>query len=79
MRSPDAGVLSGSTANTPSPTTRVMVIDRSIVVTGSFNFTPAAEENNAENVLVLSLTARALYRQNWQVHQQHSEPHPVGQ
>jgi phosphatidylserine/phosphatidylglycerophosphate/cardiolipin synthase-like enzyme len=56
---------------------KVMVIDGSSVVTGSFNFTRAAEENNAENVLVLSGNPRlaALYRRNWLVHQQHSEPY----
>jgi phosphatidylserine/phosphatidylglycerophosphate/cardiolipin synthase-like enzyme len=56
---------------------KVMVIDGSTVVTGSFNFTKAAEENNAENVLVLSGDSplAALYRQNWQLHQQHSEPY----
>jgi phosphatidylserine/phosphatidylglycerophosphate/cardiolipin synthase-like enzyme len=30
-----------------------MIIDRKIVITGSFNFTRAAEENNAENVLII--------------------------
>ena len=32
---------------------KVMVIDAQIVLTGSFNFTKAAEERNAENLLVL--------------------------
>ena len=32
---------------------KVMVIDGRIVITGSFNFTKAAEENNAENLLVI--------------------------
>ena len=30
-----------------------MVIDGKTVLTGSFNFTKAAEENNAENLLVI--------------------------
>jgi phosphatidylserine/phosphatidylglycerophosphate/cardiolipin synthase-like enzyme len=30
-----------------------MIIDGETVVTGSFNFTKAAEENNAENLLVI--------------------------
>jgi phosphatidylserine/phosphatidylglycerophosphate/cardiolipin synthase-like enzyme len=30
-----------------------MIIDREIVITGSFNFTKAAEENNAENLLII--------------------------
>ena len=32
---------------------KVMVIDGSTVITGSFNFTKAAEESNAENLLVI--------------------------
>jgi phosphatidylserine/phosphatidylglycerophosphate/cardiolipin synthase-like enzyme len=30
-----------------------MIIDLETVITGSFNFTKAAEENNAENLLVI--------------------------
>jgi phosphatidylserine/phosphatidylglycerophosphate/cardiolipin synthase-like enzyme len=30
-----------------------MIIDQGIVITGSFNFTKAAEEKNAENVLII--------------------------
>lgn len=32
---------------------KVMVIEGGTVITGSFNFTKAAEENNAENLLVI--------------------------
>jgi phosphatidylserine/phosphatidylglycerophosphate/cardiolipin synthase-like enzyme len=32
---------------------KVMMIDAETVITGSFNFTKAAEENNAENLLVI--------------------------
>ena len=32
---------------------KVMIIDEEIMITGSFNFTKAAEENNAENLLVI--------------------------
>ena len=32
---------------------KVMIIDGNTVITGSFNFTKAAEEKNAENVIVL--------------------------
>lgn len=53
---------------------KVMVIDQTIVLTGSFNFTKAAEENNAENLLVLHDPALARrYSTNWQAHLQHSE------
>lgn len=30
-----------------------MILDRSTLITGSFNFTKAAEEKNAENLLIL--------------------------
>jgi phosphatidylserine/phosphatidylglycerophosphate/cardiolipin synthase-like enzyme len=30
-----------------------MIIDKEVVVTGSFNFTKAAEEKNAENLLII--------------------------
>src|ERR1039458_7346670 len=36
---------------------KVMVIDGLTVITGSFNFTKAAEANNAENLLVIQDTA----------------------
>jgi phosphatidylserine/phosphatidylglycerophosphate/cardiolipin synthase-like enzyme len=32
---------------------KVMVIDSAIIITGSFNFTKAAEDRNAENLLVI--------------------------
>ncbi len=53
-----------------------MVIDSSTMITGSFNFTRAAEEKNAENVLIVHDTALAArYAENWQVHAAHSEPY----
>ena len=53
---------------------KIMVIDGATVLTGSFNFTTAAEEHNAENLLVLREPDLARkYRDNWIVHQKHSE------
>lgn len=53
---------------------KVMVIDSATILTGSFNFTTAAEEHNAENLLVLRDPDLARkYRDNWIVHQEHSE------
>ena len=52
---------------------KVMVIDGHLLVTGSFNFTKAAEENNAENLLVIDdAELAARYAQNWAAHRQHS-------
>jgi len=51
-----------------------MIIDGETVITGSFNFTKAAEENNAENLLVIKDKKLAsLYTKNWQEHAKHSE------
>jgi len=51
-----------------------MVIDSSTVITGSFNFTKAAEIDNAENLLVIEDAALAKkYVDNWLKHLAHSE------
>ncbi len=53
---------------------KVIVIDGEVVITGSFNFTRAAEEKNAENLLVIRDKALAAkYIENWKVHAGHSE------
>jgi len=50
-----------------------MVIDGLTVVTGSFNFTRAAEEKNAENLLIIKdATLAKQYSANWQRHREHS-------
>jgi phosphatidylserine/phosphatidylglycerophosphate/cardiolipin synthase-like enzyme len=55
---------------------KVMVIDNEIVITGSFNFTKAAEERNAENLLVVkNRELAARYTDNWRHHERHSEPY----
>ncbi len=55
---------------------KVMVIDGDTVITGSFNFTRAAEEQNAENLLIIHDPALAArYTANWQAHARHSEPY----
>ena len=43
-------------------------------LTGSFNFTKAAEENNAEYLLVIQdPNLAAKYTTNWKVHRDHAE------
>jgi phosphatidylserine/phosphatidylglycerophosphate/cardiolipin synthase-like enzyme len=55
---------------------KIMIIDGAIVITGSFNFTKAAEERNAENLLVINDPGLAKkYSENWQLHAAHSEPY----
>ncbi|MDA8170785.1 MAG: phospholipase D family protein [Nitrospiraceae bacterium] len=52
---------------------KVMVIDSRIVITGSFNWTRAAEFYNAENLLVISSPELAgRYLRNWYLHARHS-------
>lgn len=52
---------------------KVMVIDNSTIITGSFNFTKAAEESNAENLLILrSPDLSAVYAAQFIRHREHS-------
>jgi phosphatidylserine/phosphatidylglycerophosphate/cardiolipin synthase-like enzyme len=44
---------------------KVMMIDGVTVITGSFNFTAAAQNHNAENLLVLDELA-TQYKANWE-------------
>jgi len=51
-----------------------MIIDGASVLTGSFNFTRAAEEKKAENLLVIRDKALAAkHVENWAKHLEHSE------
>ena len=52
---------------------KVMIIDKAVLITGSFNFTKAAEDKNAENLLVVrSKDLAHTYIENWQRHKEHS-------
>jgi phosphatidylserine/phosphatidylglycerophosphate/cardiolipin synthase-like enzyme len=61
---------SGHTANN-----RIIIIDNSTVMTGSYSLTKASEETDAENLLILKdvpdITRQ--YMENYQLHQAHSE------
>ncbi len=53
---------------------KIIIIDGETVITGSFNFTKAAEKNNAENPLILKNKNLAnQYIDNWNRHKGHSE------
>ena len=55
---------------------KIMVIDGKTILTGSFNFTKAAESSNAENLLVIQDAVLAKkYTANWNAHLQHSDPY----
>ena len=52
---------------------KVMIIDKETVITGSFNFTKAAEQKNAENLLIIrSQDLAKRYNDNWMNHIDHS-------
>jgi phosphatidylserine/phosphatidylglycerophosphate/cardiolipin synthase-like enzyme len=54
---------------------KVIVIDGRTVLTGSFNWTTAANDHNAENLVRLrSAEVAAAYLKNWSAHAEHSEP-----
>ncbi len=53
---------------------KVIIIDNNIVVTGSFNFTKAAQESNAENVLIIyDKTLATAYSKNFETRKNVSE------
>jgi phosphatidylserine/phosphatidylglycerophosphate/cardiolipin synthase-like enzyme len=55
---------------------KIMIIDKVTVITGSFNFSKAAEEKNAENLLIIkSKELASVYIDNWMKHKEHSEPY----
>jgi phosphatidylserine/phosphatidylglycerophosphate/cardiolipin synthase-like enzyme len=55
---------------------KIILIDRKVVVTGSFNFTNQAEHENAENLLILTHHGELVkhYLENYQAHKSHSQP-----
>ena len=53
---------------------KVMIIDDQIVITGSYNFTRAAEKSNAENLVIIeSVPIAEKYLRNWQRHRNHAQ------
>ena len=54
---------------------KIMLIDGRTIITGSFNFTKAAEQSNAENLLILldKPDLYAAYEKNFQTHLRHSD------
>jgi phosphatidylserine/phosphatidylglycerophosphate/cardiolipin synthase-like enzyme len=59
---------------------KVLILDGQHVITGSFNFTKAAQEKNAENVLLISddPILAAAYAANWYRREAVSRPARVG-
>lgn len=57
---------------------KVMIFDGQTVETGSFNYSNAAEANNAENCLFISdVKLASEYASNWQSHWEHATLAPI--
>lgn len=55
---------------------KIMIIDGQVVITGSYNFTKAAERSNAENLVIIdSSEVAAKYLHNWHKHHRHAKPY----
>ncbi len=56
---------------------KIIIIDRQTLITGSFNFTKAAEEKNAENLLIIrgNRELAGKYLDNYRAHLSQSEPY----
>ena len=70
-----AGILTYIDSNHAIAHSKIIIIDRHTLITGSFNFTKAAEEKNSENLLVMKDNKPLLERfiKNFEVHKSHSE------
>jgi phosphatidylserine/phosphatidylglycerophosphate/cardiolipin synthase-like enzyme len=56
---------------------KVIIIDESVVIGGSFNYTNAAQHANAENMTVTKdEKIAALYLANWKMHKGHARVTP---
>ena len=53
---------------------KIMIVDKKVLITGSFNFTNQAEHENAENLLILRGNPALLdsYHQSFMSHKAHS-------
>ena len=68
-----AGIPTYIDAKHPIAHNKIIVVDGETVLTGSFNFTKAADEKNAENLLVIrSKELAQTYLENWERHKAHS-------
>jgi phosphatidylserine/phosphatidylglycerophosphate/cardiolipin synthase-like enzyme len=60
---------------------KIILIDRANLITGSFNFSRNADQNNAENLLILKGNKPLLdrYLANYQMHRDHSVAYEYAQ
>ena len=55
---------------------KIIIIDKKVLITGSYNFTNQAEHENAENLMIIKGHAELVtwYRENFFKHREHSKP-----
>jgi phosphatidylserine/phosphatidylglycerophosphate/cardiolipin synthase-like enzyme len=55
---------------------KIIIIDKKVLITGSYNFTNQAENENAENLMIVTGHPElvAWYRDNFFKHHEHSKP-----
>jgi phosphatidylserine/phosphatidylglycerophosphate/cardiolipin synthase-like enzyme len=55
---------------------KIIIIDKKVIITGSYNFTNQAENENAENVLIIKghPDLAKWYRDNFFKHREHAKP-----
>ena len=58
---------------------KIILIDKKVVITGSYNFTNQAEHENAENLMIIKGHAELVkwYRDNFFKHREHAKPAQV--
>jgi phosphatidylserine/phosphatidylglycerophosphate/cardiolipin synthase-like enzyme len=71
----NAGIFNPLDAKHAIDHNKIMIINRTTLITGPFNFTKAEEEKNAENLLVIKGDAGLVkkYLANFEEHLEHSE------
>lgn len=54
---------------------KIILVDNTTIITGSYNFSKAAESRNAENIVIIKNDKRlfAKYRDNFKKHMKHSK------
>jgi phosphatidylserine/phosphatidylglycerophosphate/cardiolipin synthase-like enzyme len=71
-----AGIVVSLDAQHACAHDKVMILDAEIVITGSYNWTVAAEQQNGENLLVIRDPRLAgVYTENWRRHPHYSTPY----
>lgn len=76
----NAGIQTRIDAQHAIAHSKVMIIDHTTIITGSFNFTKKAEGSNAENLLVIKDAPELVkaYEANIHAHAAHSHPYTRG-